>query len=493
MKRLVALLGVTLYLIQGHAQQLDTRQARQSLNEFRKSVRADFENFRNQCMKDFVEFVSNPWKEFEEIPPVPMPKEDPVPPVVMPDEDKDKRPIKDKPVIIDDVIKPAPITPQPTPIEPIEEVPVIEEKFVDFTFYGTSAKVRFDISNKPTLQKVDEKSVADALKEMKAEDYDNLIIDCLNLRKDLCLSDWAYLQMLKKLSDRITGGSHNDGALLLAYLYMQSGYKMRLAFDGEKLYMLYASKHRIYDLPSYNLANTFYYGVEKLPSRLFICEASFPKEKDMSLIISTQQRFKYVKSPVRKINSKKYSELKIEAAVNKNLIDFYNDYPTSMLGEDFMTRWVMYANTPMEQNVQSNLYSQLKEKLKNLSQFEAVSRLLDFVQTGFVYEYDDKVWGGDRAFFAEETLFYPYCDCEDRSILFSRLVRDIIGLDVILVYYPGHLATAVCFDTDVQGDYILLDKRRFTVCDSTYIGAPIGTTMPEMDNKTAKVILLSKS
>ena len=74
------------------------------------------------------------------------------------------------------------------------------------------------------------------------------------------------------------------------------------------------------------------------------------------------------------------------------------------------------------------------------------------------------------------------------SILFSRLVRDLLGLDVLLVYYPGHLATAVCFNNEVAGDYITLNNRRFVVCDPTYIGAPVGCTMPSMDNKGAKVI-----
>lgn len=119
-------------------------------------------------------------------------------------------------------------------------------------------------------------------------------------------------------------------------------------------------------------------------------------------------------------------------------------------------------------------------------------RLLNFVQTAFVYEYDDKVWGGDRAFFAEEMLYNPYCDCEDRSVLFSRLVRDLLGLDVILVYYPGHLATAVCFAEDVSGDYIMLSGRRFVVCDPTYIGAGVGRTMPDMNNRSANVILLDR-
>ena len=114
------------------------------------------------------------------------------------------------------------------------------------------------------------------------------------------------------------------------------------------------------------------------------------------------------------------------------------------------------------------------------------------MQTGLEYEYDDKVWGHDRAFFAEESLYYPYSDCEDRSILFSRLVRDLLGLDVALVYYPGHLATAVCFKNDVTGDAMMIGGRRFVVCDPTYIGAPVGAQMPNLQHEKAQAIVLER-
>ena len=138
------------------------------------------------------------------------------------------------------------------------------------------------------------------------------------------------------------------------------------------------------------------------------------------------------------------------------------------------------------------LYPQLKSSLRDKDLLTAANMLLNYIQIGFEYEYDDKVWGHDRAFFAEETLYYPYCDCEDRAILYSRLVRDLLGLDVVLVYYPGHMCTAVNFPYGAHGDYIMLDGKPFTVSDPTYIGAPVGATMPGMDNKGAKVILLKK-
>lgn len=116
--------------------------------------------------------------------------------------------------------------------------------------------------------------------------------------------------------------------------------------------------------------------------------------------------------------------------------------------------------------------------------------LLDFVQTALEYKTDGEAWGNERVFFPDETLYYPYCDCEDRAILYSRLVRDLMGLQVVLLYYPGHLATAVEFNENIPGDYIVLNGHRYLVCDPTYINAEIGNTMPGMDNSKVSVIML---
>ena len=70
------------------------------------------------------------------------------------------------------------------------------------------------------------------------------------------------------------------------------------------------------------------------------------------------------------------------------------------------------------------------------------------------------------------------------------MVRDLLGLKCILVYYPNHLACAVAFDQAVQGDYVVVGGRRFVIADPTYIGAPVGRTMPDMDNSSAQVIML---
>jgi hypothetical protein len=193
-------------------------------------------------------------------------------------------------------------------------------------------------------------------------------------------------------------------------------------------------------------------------------------------------------TPKRKLVSRK--GVMTSVSVNKNLIDFFNQYPQANVDGDFTTRWAAYANTPLEKSVRDELYPPLKRTIASMSELEAVSILLNWVQTAFPYALDDTVWGNDRAFFAQETLFYPYCDCEDRSILFSRLVRDLLGLDVVFMYYPGHLATAVAFSEEGPGDWLLYKNRKYIVCDPTYINAAVGRTMPGCSNQEAQIIAL---
>lgn len=336
--------------------------------------------------------------------------------------------------------------------------------------------------------------MADAWLKLSEEAYTNLIHDCLEIRKTRELCDWAYLMMLSDMSESIFGKGTNESVLLMAYVYCQSGYQMRLAIDGQKLHLLVGSRHHIFGQSYFTLdGNNFYPFLRKgenMNDRVQICGASFPQEKAMSLLVPKAQEFTASYNGQRAIKSERYPNVSATVKINQNLMSFYNTYPTSMLDENIMTRWAMYANTPMAKDVTKQLYPQLKSMLNGKSQLDAVNILLNWVQTGFEYEYDEIVWGGDRAFFAEESLDYPYCDCEDRSILFTRLVRDLLGLKCILVFYPGHLASAVRFTESVDGDYIQLNGQKYIVSDPTYIGAPVGMTMPDMNNQTAKVILL---
>lgn len=477
---------VVLTLISARAFAQDLEEAYFS---FRQEMMEKYRSFRNKSNEEYADFVEKAWVQFKSQPPRSLPlKDKPVPPKPY---DRQEDTIKDKELPYSEIVPVAPPTPQPQPLEPIKEQPQPKEENFVFHFFGTEGRVRLSDDHRFTLRGTTEEYVADVLRQLSLDKYDNIIRDCLELRIRHGLCDWAYLQMLLELGNAFFDDSINEATLLTAYLYCQSGYKMRLARGTSgRLYFMVATRHCIYGMRYYRIDGEDFYILNCNEETLYLCNIAFPNEKPLSLYVSQELILDEIMSEIRILQSKRYPQLNVSLCANKNLIEFFNTYPSSQLGDDIMSRWAMYANAPLTRCIKENFYPKLREVIQGKTQHEATDMLLNFVQTAFVYEYDDKVWGRDRSFFAEESLYYPYCDCEDRSILFSRLVRDLLGLKVVLVYYPGHLATAVQFTDKVTGDFIVLNGSRFTVCDPTYIGAPVGATMPDMDNASAKVILL---
>ena len=422
--------------------------------------------------------------------PVPQPKEEPkVEPKPAPVPTPTPQPkVEEKPILVKkEVIKVPQPTPEPEPLAPVEPKEEIPYEKYHVTFYGTKVSVGFPTNETLKLPGLSEKQLAKAWKQLSSEAYDVTLNNVLAVRKKLALCDWGYVEMLQAISEKKYGKT-NEAVFMQAYLLSQSGYKIRLATDDEKLYMLIATQQNMFSLPFFIIDNTKFYALNCKSQELSICKAKFDKEKVVSLQLRQEQKLAAQYTDPRKLTSK-YGVV-AQVSVNKNTIDFFNDYPSAYIGNDATTRWAVYANTPLEKVIRETLYPTLKKAVAGLSERDAVNKILNFVQTAFVYEYDDKIWGGDRAFFAAETLHYPYADCEDRSILFSRLVRDILGLDVVLIYYPGHLATAVAFTQDVHGDYLTHNNRKYIVCDPTYINAPLGRTMPGMNNQEARIIEL---
>ena len=418
--------------------------------------------------------------------PKPEPKVEPKPepkpaPAPQPKKEEEKQVVVKKDVLV--VPKPQP---QPEPIAPVKPKETLPYKTVAISFYGTSVSVGFPTNDDLKIKALNEAAFADAWKHLSQEKYDITLSQALKVRDKLQLCDWGYVNMLQAVCEKQYGKT-NEAVLMQAYLLAQSNYKIRLAY-GQKLYMLIASEYGIIGIGRYQLDGDYFYPLNCKEKQLYICKSAFEKEKSISLQLRKEQKLGNTPTPARKLASK--FGIIANVTANKNEIDFFNNYPSSYFKNNTMTRWAIYANTPLSESIKNSLYPIIKKSVAGLSERDAVNKILNFVQTAFTYEYDNKVWGGDRAFFAAETLHYPYSDCEDRSILFARLVRDILGTDIVLIYYPGHLATAVGFKEEVNGDYLIYNNRRYTICDPTYINAPVGKTMPGMNNKEAQVIVL---
>ena len=357
---------------------------REQYEEFRRQATGEYESFRQKCNEEYAEFMRQAWKEFEMGPAIPKPKEKPVPPVVLPIEDREQ-PVENRPIPFDKVLPVPVVEPQPQPIVPVQPQPIQGEKPFGVDFFGTELRVSLTEDERFRLGGCDDDAISDMWKVLGDGRFEGLLAECLAIRQERHLCDWAYLLMLQQMANSYLGEDTNEAVLLAAFLYCQSGYKVRLARQDGQICLLYATKNEIYDTPSWTIDGDRFYPLGGMRGRVYICAVPFPQETSLSLEIPDMPVLKGDFSAERTLVSERYPEMKATAISNKNLLDFYGTYPTSMIDGDFGTRWAFYANVPASDEVREVLYPQLRKLIAGKSQWEAGNLLLNWVQTPRIF------------------------------------------------------------------------------------------------------------
>jgi len=468
------------------------KQSSRDFETFKAKIEREFRDFREKANAEFAEFMSRSWEEFHAFKGIPIPKSpDPVKqPTVEPDQKPSSDPLPFGKVtpLSETEPRPQPVSPilpePPAPVKPDTPTPEPAKPGFSFSFFGTDCKVRLDNTLRFSLQDPSEKSVSQAWKTLSGNQYDALISDCLSLRDQLNLNDWGYMLLLKTMSEKFLNGESNEAVLLQIFILTQSGYKVRISRLGDHLVLLIPFQETLYEYSFANIGGVKYYVMNKnlKGQKFYIYNHEFPKEKYFSWQAGQPKLTEKLTTP-KTFTSVHYPEIKIKVQTNQNLMDLYNNHPMT-------ADWNLYVGTGLSDVVKQTLYPALKQAIANKSKTEAAGMLLSFLQTTFDYKTDEEQFGYERPFFADENFFHPYNDCEDRSILYALLVKDLLGLEVVLLYYPSHLATAVYFPENVTGDYFSIEGKKFVVCDPTYIGASIGMAMPHLKNVSADVIKL---
>jgi hypothetical protein len=130
--------------------------------------------------------------------------------------------------------------------------------------------------------------------------------------------------------------------------------------------------------------------------------------------------------------------------------------------------------------------------IAGMAEAEAANLLIRFVQTALDYATDQEQFNVEKWMLPEETIHYPYSDCDDRSILYAWLVRELLDREVMGVQWPGHMAVAVVFESDPGGAGFSYEGKRWTICDPTYFGADIGMVPPIFDGEPFEPVRLKE-
>ncbi|MBQ7490487.1 MAG: hypothetical protein IJT51_08250 [Bacteroidales bacterium] len=489
----------------GHAQPGSEKQALEEFKrqqaEFQQKMNDDFAQFskqRDSLNRAFAKQLQQAWEEFEahqgiERPNKPTPKVQPqyniAPSTNTFKEIKVQKVIEDNAseMILEKTQQKK--TVQENSMSPDElsmsefKQEKIEGKTVTADFFGYYLDMFYDNDFAISMRDNSEGSVSMAWQWLSGTQYMKLVNQLQQLETQLHLNDWALFQLIANTSDKIFSKNRvNEKRIFQIFIYSQLGYAAKIGRLGNEIIILIPFKTDVYKLPYYTFKNTKYY--------LMGCNGNKPQKfYSYSFDLGTN-RAKCdldIKNPiwlpqnnVTKTYGKNVLPKEISVLCNKNALDFYSTMPMSDLGT--------YTSSEIDELVSTKLMNALRPFVAGKSEKDAAALLLSFVQKSFVYATDEEQFGYEKYFFPDELLYYNNSDCEDRSILFAYLVRKLLNLNVVLLDYPDHVATAVRFNENVTGDYVKYKGKNYIICDPTYIGAPVGEAMPEYKDVAATVI-----
>ena len=377
-----------------------------------------------------------------------------------------------------------PVKPQPKPkAKPAMQSSLQKEFYPSVAINYCNTKLYIDASMKGIINitSSQECAVADGYEALCRSNYKPLIANCQQAQKDFRLNDWGVFLFVKTAAEALCN-DENSCIVMQQFLLNELGYRAKMARRGDRnqLLLFVATDCMVYGHPYFTKEGLNYYNINGTEACTFyMCNQDSKKAKTpVAMRLNNVPALN--SGVVSRQRTNKAGNVSVSVNVSKSLMDFYASMPQCDYG--------VYAKAPVAGSLAQEVLGTLRPLVQGKSEVDAANLLLNFVQTGFKYATDEEQFGFEKPFFVEELFYYPACDCEDRSVLFGWLVRELLGLDVVYLDYPNHIATAVQFKGDVKGDFLTVDGKRYTVCDPTYIGASIGMTMPNLRSAGVSIL-----
>lgn len=378
--------------------------------------------------------------------------------------------------------------PSDSPVETTKE-PVDRSLIHQLNYFNSELLVVYNETlNISLTEPVSKESVAEYWKKLSGTNYLISLKRASNLRNKLKLNDWGYCKLLFDIGKQIDQNKRNESYLFTWFMLIKSGFMARVGYEQNKVYLLISTNNRLFDVPYFRFSNQedkFYvllFDEEKQPEgEIFTYQDDYPNilhKLSFNFLSVPELGNQLIKKEIDFIYKGKRFLIPFEC--NKSLIDFYKFYPYTDLD--------VYFHSEISSESKNELLNNLKPFIDSLNEKDAVNFLLHFVQDATGYKTDKEQFGREKPFFPEESLYYPYSDCEDRAVFFTYLVRSLLNLKVVGLDYPDHVATAVRFNTNVTGDYIDYNNQKYLICDPTYLGASIGKSMPKYQKLKANII-----
>lgn len=469
----------------------------QNYKDYKDKTISEYRSFQDSVNKEFASHISKTWKEYsvfvgEEPEKEPKPKNIPV-------AEPNSAPENKVEIEVEEIVeKPVEIIEE----EVLEEITedVFEEDVTTEASYDNTSRFSIDLFNPKIaltdvnvfseikLSGTDEKSVSALWGKFADNAYAQTAYQIKNIAEDRNINDYGTYLLITKTAQTLFPNKPNEQIVYTVYLLNQLGFKAKIARTGDNLIALISIRQLVYKRSYLNYEKDRFYVFTSNPEEIKNCSSIYTYDNLMKNCSKSIDLNFYkpllLGDKVKYVTVKTDDASEINVKINLEDINFFNNYPH--------TEMQVYANAEMNDEINNALLGTLSKQIDGKSDLDAVNYLLDFIYASCEYKTDGEQFGYEKPMFCEETLYYPYSDCEDNSILFSYLVRKLLGFDVVLLDYPGHIATAVKIPGEVNGSYLQLEDGKYIVCDPTYYGASAGMSMPQYQNVKLSVIELNR-
>lgn len=438
--------------------------------------------------------------------------EEPIIEEPLPEEPKSEdKPSQDKPkpvapsIVIDipqpvipPVIKEPEFKNEPTNVEPketiVEEVPEPDENTVvckpalpepspftaSFGFYGSDMAIAYDNELASVKLKGNgQKDIAKFWKEASETNYTPVVERLLAARDEKHLSGYAYYMLVSDFAKTICTDT-NHARVMTWFLLVRSGYGVKIGYSTQEIVLLLPSEEEVYE-KNYLMIDgrRFYLMTDEANPRIYTYRGEYSPGHDISFSFARPMLLGG-RSETRDLSfdfeGKTYS---YSLDFDPDLIGFYKNYP--------MLSFEQYFNAAPSEQLRSSIAASLKPLIAGMNRLTALNFLLHAVQLSFDYKTDPQQFGYEKYFYADELIAYPYCDCEDRSVLFTYLAHELLGYDAVGTEFVGHMASAIALDSPIEGTNYNVRGRVFTIADPTYMNADVGQCMPDYRSASPKI------
>jgi len=484
----------------------------QTFEEWKKQQQQEFQEYKDKFDEEFIKMLKATWDEvginsgasfYEDSKPIEIPRFVPPPPRPEVSLDRpDTKMIEDRVTINLEVEIDSEPIPLPSPVPRVNreaELKLFEGVDVQnhkVSFFSSDITLSYPAMLKSKLHpsdyrngNIDNQRIAEFWEVVSSVNHTAFIAHTLQLREEMGLNDWGYILLVNNTSKSIFGERNSNLVRLMNWFILtKAGYQNRVGYDQDGVYNLFTTSNNIFDTKYYRLDGNKFFPINfneeyQTPSSIFTYQGAHEAQvRKLDLTIDRYPEFfnpanTHTRTLDFEFDGESYS---IPITINRDMISYFEYYP--------LTDLPIFFSASLTPSTHRQLVESLAPVLEEMTEEEAVNFLLRLVQTSFGYKTDQEQFNREKYMFPDEIFFYPYADCDDRSIFFATLVRDILDLEVVGIRYSRHLAVGVNFSGPVEGDSHYSGGKKFIVADPTYVNAPVGLTMTAYRDENPNII-----